>query len=322
MAPDPANADDRTKRLRGLRRKLSKLNRRPLPQAEPPPSPAPPTEGLRPPPQRPASAPNAIVYRRDVPLLERPRVPEGGGICIPLERCVEGREAATTAGSAFYLIERRVAEVEPDSGDLHAALAHALRSFAERPPRAGIEPMVLKPQELLFLDLETTGLGSSPVFLIGTLTCREGDMVARQFLARTYAEEAAILRHYVEQSPERPVVVSFNGKSFDVPYLRVRSMATGVRFAEPRHHFDLLHEARRVYRHRLPDCKLQTLERYVCGRHRGDDIPSADIPRAYHDFVRTGDARELAQIVNHNFHDLVTMVHLMAKMLTEGARDT
>ena len=53
----------------------------------------------------------------------------------------------------------------------------------------------------------------------------------------------------------------------------------------------------------------------MCGRHRHDDIPGSEIGRAYHDFVRTGDAREIAQIVQHNRWELVTMVHLLARMV-------
>jgi len=312
VAPDPATPEDKAQRLRGLRRKIARRNRRPLPQGDPA---APPPASA---PKAPADGPEAIVYRRDVSLVEARRVPEGGGICIPLERCVEGAEATCAAGGRFYHIERSVSPAEPESGDLLGDLARALGLLATLQHKAGQEPPVATPDDLLFLDLETTGLGSSPVFLIGTLECRGSAIVAHQFLARNYAEEAPILRRFIEQAADRPVFVSFNGKSFDVPYLRMRSMATGVRFIEPGHHLDLLHHARRVYRDRLPDCKLQTLERYVCHRHRGHDIPSADIPRAYHDFVRTGDAREMAQIIDHNFHDLVTMVHLLGRMFLHG----
>jgi uncharacterized protein YprB with RNaseH-like and TPR domain len=259
-----------------------------------------------------------IVYRRDVPRLEPRRVPEGGGICIPLERCIEGREAASAGGRAFYLVERSLSEDEPQ---LHGRLARAVEALAARPADAALAPPPASVEQLLFLDLETTGLGTSPVFLIGTLACRGRELVVRQFLARTYAEEPAILSSVAEELARRPLCVSFNGKSFDVPYLRVRAAATGVPVPEPRHHLDLLHAARRAFGRSVPDCRLQTLERTVCGRRRrSDDIASHDIPRAYHDFVRTGDARELAQIMQHNLHDLVTMAHLMALMIGEDVK--
>jgi uncharacterized protein YprB with RNaseH-like and TPR domain len=260
------------------------------------------------------AGPQAIVYRRGVPMLEPVRVPEGGGICIPLERCVEGRETRGSDGLPFYLVERPV----PEAAALYEAVVRTLELLARRQAPDTPPPFALSPEDVTFLDLETTGLNCSPVFLIGTLVCHGRELVARQLLARTYAEEAAIIAHFADQSAHRPLVVSFNGKSFDVPYLRTRAIATGVRFHEPGHHLDLLHEARRVCKGRLPDCRLQTLERHLCGRHRDDDIPSHDIPRAYHDFVRTGDARQLAQIVEHNLHDLVTMVHLLSKVIRDA----
>jgi uncharacterized protein YprB with RNaseH-like and TPR domain len=313
MAREPSPSEDKTRRLRGLRRKLARRNRQPAVQKESPAEPAPVKRSER----RESAEPAAILYRRDLPVVQPPRVPEGGGICIPLERCVAGAETACPQGEPFYLIDRT-----PDQwGEAALGLADKLQQALHRLPARDDQrdpPLAASAEELLFLDLETTGLGSSPVFLIGTLLWRDGELAAQQFLARTYAEEAGILRHFAAQAAQRPVAVSFNGKSFDVPYLRVRSLATGVQFHEPREHLDLLHHARRLYRQRLPDCKLQTLERYVCGRQRGHDIPSHDIPRAYHDFVRTGDAREMAQIIEHNLHDLVTMVHLLIRMAGES----
>ena len=319
MAPDPADnaePDEKAKRIQGLRRKLQKLNRRQLPDREPSgpaaPGPAPPAAESAPPE---AAAAHRIVYRRDLPRQERRAVEDGGGISIPLDQLVEGTEATCPRGQPFLLIERAVSDIEPEAATLHETLDRTLEALAQRTPRKGHEPIVARPQDLMFLDLETTGLGSSPVFLVGTLVCRDGEVVARQLLARTYAEEMAIVGHFVERSRARPVFVTFNGKSFDVPYLRVRAVATGVPFYEPTHHVDLLHAARRVYRGRLPDCKLQTLERYVCQRDRGDDIPGSEIPAAYHAFVRTGDGRDMARIIDHNLHDLVTMVHLLARLL-------
>jgi uncharacterized protein YprB with RNaseH-like and TPR domain len=75
-------------------------------------------------------------------------------------------------------------------------------------------------------------------------------------------------------------------------------------------HCDLLHHARRRWRERLPNCKLQTLEQAICGRRRRGDIPGRAIPLAYHEFVRTGDAWQMRNVLHHNALDLVTLLQL------------
>ena len=291
VSADDANGSapaDKGDLLRGLRKKLARLQQSAAPQP----------------------APDAILYRRDLPREAPRRVPLGGGICIPLEKCIEGRETPSARGPAFYLIEQPAAEAEA----LPPVLLQAIEKLSLPDAR-------LAPEHVRFLDVETTGLGTAVTFLIGTLVWQEGGLVCRQFLARTYAEEASILERFAEEARRTTLFVTFNGKTFDVPSLRARAAATGVALPEPPCHLDLLHEARRRFKDRLPDCRLQTLERYVCGRHRSDDIPGSDIGRAYHDFVRTGDARELALIVQHNRWDLVTMAHLLAKMFGEEQRN-
>jgi uncharacterized protein YprB with RNaseH-like and TPR domain len=83
-------------------------------------------------------------------------------------------------------------------------------------------------------------------------------------------------------------------------------------------HCDLLHHARRRWKRVLPNCKLQTLERFVCNRSRHDDLSGAEVPAAYHEFVRTGVARQVGAIVHHNALDLVTLVQIALRLLEPG----
>jgi uncharacterized protein len=90
-----------------------------------------------------------------------------------------------------------------------------------------------------------------------------------------------------------------------------------VRCHLPHPHLDLLGESRRAWGRRLPNCKLQTLEHRICGRLREDDIPGHLIPEAYHEYVRTGDARQMLGVLHHNLLDLVTMADLLARLGSE-----
>ena len=189
------------------------------------------------------------------------------------------------------------------------------------------------PDGLLFLDLETCGFAGSMVFLVGLLRTCGGRWTLDQLLARNYAEERAVLETLWQTAGEHRVLVTFNGKSFDWPMIHDRStrhligmsrgepgLNAGPRFdpqsARPQLvHCDLLHHARRRWRDRLPDCRLQTLERYVCGRRRAGDIQGVQIPAAHHHYVRTGEDRQMRSVLHHNALDLVTLLELLLELL-------
>jgi len=192
----------------------------------------------------------------------------------PLHICVPGNASQECSGPAFYLVERDVSELEENVPDLAFRLRHALPRITDELASAKRNDTITEPvtpNQVAFLDLETTGLSSTPVFLIGLLVCRDGTLVCQQLLARTYPEERSILERYTGLAEQLRLLITFNGKSFDVPYLRARSAATGTRFREVDLHLDLLHVARRVYKGKFTDCKLQTLERFVCRRPRAPD---------------------------------------------------
>ena len=213
-------------------------------------------------------------------------------------------------------------------GDHGAVWIHErLRSEIERPspswgrldhpPEEEVDLVALRGiglERALFLDLETGGLASSPVFLAGTMHWNGSDFVLRQYFARHYGEEAALLGALGLAAREFEVLVTFNGKSYDAPFLRGRALVHGVSIALPLHHLDLLHAARRRFRDRLPDCRLQTLERHVCRRRRAGDVPGDEVPGLYHDYVRHGDPWRLVPVFHHNLLDVVTMAELLRRL--------
>lgn len=170
-------------------------------------------------------------------------------------------------------------------------------------------------RKVLYIDIETTGLSGSPLFLVGTMRYAEDALMIQQLFARDYSEEPHLLRHLMKCMNTFQVLVSFNGKAFDLPYIRDRSVLHRVPFHHDPFHLDLLHEARRRWREHLPDCRLQTLERVICHRVRMGDLPGSEIPQVYHDFVRTGNAVRIRDILHHNALDLITMSEVLVFML-------
>lgn len=236
---------------------------------------------------------------------------------VVLEDVIEGIEAQSVSGDGYYLIEKPAVELDASADVMYRRFVRLTGypdgEAVERFARA-CKSEKISPEEIIFLDLETTGLNMTPVFLIGTMECTSNGLTFRQYFARDYSEETGIVSAFAHRLKDARMVVTFNGKCFDMPFLANRATAKGIKLPVPEFHLDMLHEARRIYKRDLPNCRLQTLEQMVCGRSREDDIPGAEIPRAYDDFVRTGDACKIAQILTHNLHDLLTMADLMHRM--------
>ena len=313
-----------------IRKRLEAANRGPLPPRKEPEAPSEEEELRRllrksqqakrpaPPEEEPAKAkPEPIVFQRDLPRRETPSPAPVTGPHVVLEEAVEGVEARTADGSGVFLVERTLVGGEGTWEQLCSGLAGALESGTSG-LRSQLQyigaPADLRPEDLVFFDLETTGLTASPLFLIGAMVWDGQGLVTRQFFARDYSQERAAIELFLELAAGRRLLVSFNGKTFDRPYVRTRAAANTVRCRLDMTHLDLLHVARRLWRSRVPDCKLQTLERCICGRLRHGDIPGHLIPDAYHAYVRTGNATQMVDVLQHNFLDLVTMADLIVRL--------
>jgi uncharacterized protein YprB with RNaseH-like and TPR domain len=241
-----------------------------------------------------------------------------------VEACpgVEAMIKAASGEARCWLIRRRLSDVSPDCLEVARQYAAVLRGARQRFDELEASAELCRaadarPEDLLFLDIETCGFSGTSIFLVGTMSFADGEFLFEQHFARNYAEEAAILRAFTDRYARTGLLVSFNGKAFDMNMIRERAAFHAVEMPEEQpSHLDLLHESRRRWRGRVPNCRLQTLERHFCGRVRAGDIPGAAIPDAYHRFVDTGDAREVRDIIHHNLLDLLTMAQLLCAVLT------
>ncbi len=238
---------------------------------------------------------------------------------VRLEETVAGRVVETARG-ALYVVEGDAQEFLAPGDEFE----DVTRLFFDKGRRnrsrlAGIAPELeliaqVSSERILFLDIETAGFHGTALFLVGLLSRRGGRFVLRQLFARDYAEEAAVLEHLREYYTSADLMVTFNGRAFDLPFISDRAVIHRVDLAAPGVDVDLLPVSRRLWKNYLPNCRLVTLEEIVCGRRRTGDLPSHLIPKAYHDFVASGDARLMVDVIRHNAYDLVTMAHILAKI--------
>jgi uncharacterized protein YprB with RNaseH-like and TPR domain len=267
--------------------------------------------------------PGGIVQTAHGPVFAHERLyTDLGERPIPLLRRLAELEAPAGLGGE-YRVDRDPAD-EPArawSGDDSGPMIHTQRRRRRRarnlaeitglhdPPERGLFRR-FGHRRVLYMDIETCGLTAAPVFLVGLCFVGERNLVLRQLFARDYAEERALLAELSRITREVDFLVTFNGKSFDVPFLRDRAIRHRLDPLAVMPHLDLLWMARRRWKGLLPDCRLKTIEWRVLRRRRAGDVGGAEIPGLYHDYVKRGEAHRLLPVFHHNLLDVVAMVEL------------
>lgn len=212
--------------------------------------------------------------------------------------------ARQTDDGPLHLVEHAYGPApELDADSLRALALHTTPLDTARP---------------LYFDTETTGLmgGTGTLaFLLGVADVRDGQTVVTQLHLPAPGHERPMLQWLAERVEQATVLISFNGKSFDWPLLKARFVMNRLPPPPERPHVDLLHCARRVFRHHLDELKLSTLERRVLDFHRRGDIDGAQIPAAWFDYLRTGRVATLARVLSHNERDVKSMVDLVQRLL-------
>jgi len=235
-------------------------------------------------------------------------------IC-PIETIVPGTDRLTEFGPTFLTnkifapdyIHGQVGLVTKTGMDMMAAWGKSKRLTQ------------LKRSQIAFLDTETSGLAGGTgtyAFLVGLGFFNVDGFNVTQYFMRDPSAEPALLAALNEHLSSFQAIITFNGKSFDIPLLNTRYLLN--RFAPPftdLDHIDLLHLARRLWRDRLASRALGDLERHILGVLREqDEVPGYLIPQYYFDFLSTGDARPMAGVFYHNIIDIVSLAALFDHM--------
>jgi uncharacterized protein YprB with RNaseH-like and TPR domain len=268
-----------------------------------------PLRGAEAPPRADASL-RAVLQRRLAQFAIAPR-PQ---VALP-----PGDELAGPHGACWRRVLRY--PLAHRHGDV--ALARAARLDGERLAAIGKQPAFasLRVEQCLFLDTETTGLAGGAgtvVFAYGLGFVDGDDLVVEQLFLRDFGEEPAMLRHVAARLQERPVPVTFVGKSYDrhriAARLAVHKVAADVLTPT---HLDLYHVVRRQHGKQWPDTKLRTVEERLLGVVRHDDLPGSEAPAAFLSWIRdrTG---AVDRVLEHNRLDVLSLVALLGVLA--GAR--
>ena len=235
---------------------------------------------------------------------------------IKIEEVVSGKFISTPFGDSFvrenyFSQDYRCGEVE--LFQIFQSSAKTISSLARDDRLKKIDM-----NKTVFLDTETTGLAGGAgtyIFLVGAGYFEGDQFCVRQYFMRDYNEERALLSAVNELLSNFEAIVSYNGKTFDIPLIQSRFIMSGMKMSlKDPYHFDLLYPARRLWKKRLESCSLSTVERDILGVIRENDVPGYLVPEIYFRYLKTKDARALKQVFEHNLQDILSLVALVSRM--------
>lgn len=229
----------------------------------------------------------------------------------PIESVIDGSITETPLGESFLVESRFPNDHQHGKFPLQlTAPMHVVAEWARQPDIAGSESSAF-----VFLDTETTGLGGGTgtyAFMVGVGRFEPEGFRLAQFFMRDPIEEPALLSALESFLTSCQTVVTFNGKSFDVPLLNTRYITNGAPSPlKDLNQLDMLHLARRLWSPRLPSRALTYLEEHIVAHVRTqEDTPGWMIPQLYFDYLQSGDARPLKGVFYHNAMDILTLAAL------------
>jgi hypothetical protein len=247
--------------------------------------------------------------------------PQPTGEKFPIENVVHGFDLNTAFGTTFIAEQIFPEEHQQGTVVLNAAVSPTILAQWAKIPNVFVNGLA----RVAFLDTETSGLSGGTgtfVFLVGIGFRIESGFKLVQVFMRDPGQEPALLAAITQILDPFDTIVTFNGRTFDIPMLNTRHVLNG--FTSPfadLYHVDLLPLARRLWRNRLPSRALSSLENEILGLQRTrEEVPGWMIPGIYFDYLKTGDARPLEGVFYHNTMDIVSLAALfnyMADMLED-----
>ena len=234
-----------------------------------------------------------------------------------LSELVDGQFISNEFGS-YFLVEHTT-DLCTKYGDFEVESPRINHIFLKQIGAKGTD---IKPDKIIFIDTETTGLAGGTgtfAFMIGVGFVRENSFITKQYFMSDFGDEPAMLHDLEKELDNFEVMVSFNGKSFDIPLIKNRF--TMQNFEDPigdKLHIDLLHLSRRLWKNELESCSLGSLEYFILrfDRDLSSDILGSEIPDTYYNYLDTGDSSEIKNIFYHNEMDVLSM-DILLNLLTD-----
>jgi uncharacterized protein YprB with RNaseH-like and TPR domain len=272
---------------------------------------------------RKSSLVRALDIRRGLPpqrgldgVEVAPGVLESSGTFVPFSRAEAAPSVQDKLGALRQLL---AAKTRPTA----AALQQALQGANTPVPAPHFAPdwhqdAPIHARQIVGFDTETTGLlghSNAMVFMLGIAYFDDHSWRTKQWTLLQASGAAAMYARFCAALPAAPQLVSYNGIRFDIPMMQADLRLHGISLAlRDFGHWDLLYPTRKRFRSVWPNCKLQTLEQRLLNFHRLDDVPGSEAPLAWRSYLQRGETRRLAGILEHNRHDLISLIEGLMRL--------
>jgi uncharacterized protein YprB with RNaseH-like and TPR domain len=232
----------------------------------------------------------------DAVHLEKELVHQFKGKC--LEEAIRGKIISNEYGDCYLISDECVSEFRKVDYDNLAGFC--------------------KNEDLAIIDIETLGLLNffaypSPIILLGIANIGKNKICAHQFLVRDISDELGAIWSFLSHVKNGSTLITYNGRKFDIPYIKQRLAYYGKEASLTNHHYDILHFAWRALGKKLPNCRLGTVEKYF-EIQRGIDIPGTLVPHFYDIYLKTRNVGPLVAIVEHNKKDIINLGTVVSRL--------
>jgi uncharacterized protein YprB with RNaseH-like and TPR domain len=169
---------------------------------------------------------------------------------------------------------------------------------------------------ICFLDIETTGLSRkyNQIYLIGMVyfDIENNSWRLTQIFIDHINEEKQLLENFNELIGNFNLCITYNGDSFDLPFIKYRAKNYGIRSKIlDINSFDIYRKIRNnnSYLH-LKNLKLKTIEESL-GIYRKDEYSGKDCINFYYEYMKTKDPILKQRIIKHNYDDLYYLLDIV-----------
>ncbi|MCC7553198.1 MAG: ribonuclease H-like domain-containing protein [Methanobacteriaceae archaeon] len=176
---------------------------------------------------------------------------------------------------------------------------------------------LVESENFKFMDIETLGLLNCPIILIGVAEIKKDNIITSQYFLEDKSQEKSVISSYLSHIDEDSIHVTFNGASFDIPFIKNRASYYNLDCNLNHAHFDLVHPARSLWKNKLPNCKLTTIEKEIFNMKRENDVPGSEIPDYYETYLNKNNIGPVIPIIEHHRQDIVSLASFLMKIYYE-----